>query len=1170
MKPAIRSAVRLAILLIFSLQIGRADASVSVDIQPASQTVPAGENAVFGAIVTATAGETVTGYQWFKSTNSLGPFTEIGTGAALVLDNVQVGDTGYYYVEVTYLSGGSQQTVSSLTSQLIVDVNPRITTQPASLTSPIGSNAVFSVEVGGAMPLYFQWRFNGSNLADNGRITGSTGTNLDIENLTTNDSGNYDIVVTNVYGAITSLVATLQVALIPPVITSATNAVGKQGYAFNYTITATGTPPITFGADGLPDGLSVNPTNGAISGVPSVSGAFDITLYATNGAQTTAEDLTLTLADDIPVITSATNAIGQQGVLFSYTIAASNDPALFSASPLPDGLSVNPTNGAISGIPLVSGSFSIAIGATNAYGGDSNTLTLNLSSDVPGITSSLVKNGQQGQSFSYTIVASNNPVSFSADPLPAGLTLNAASGVISGLPLVSGSFAVTIGVTNMFGSDSQTLTLNLATGEPVITSSLTANGMEEQTNFSYTIKASNSPMTLWATGLPMGLTVNTNTGAITGTPLYAGNYSIPLFAANAWGVGTATLQLNITNMAISDLVIADVMTNYSSPYLLEFTFSLRDGSDPTTSHAVVASPSLMTVTAFEDDVPVSPSETSVILQRVDSQGSKVLKGYLVLDFTESVASLANGDSNSNGISDAVDAEVSAAENFVNQQPADSQIGVYEFHRDDEAPQQVISLTTDKNLLDSAIAGIWTNYVQDFPAGSRAWDALGDAVGALGKDNSDESHYVVLMSDGQDDSSTNTVDNVISAATNASVQIYAVGFGDEVDTTTLQNITTSTMGRYYAATNLTDLALGFAEIGKDLSSEYVLRWATLNRSANSFTPSFQISYQGITADSPTNPIYSSITNIPVLDTNGVALTNNGVAVTTNVTIYTTNIIISPFLPSAYAGNILAGSLRLVSDADVQPSEITLRTTYAPRYIRQLRLHYRANWPASLSLESTNTGEMLDGWILTQTNDGAGGEWALLSSPDPSNLEDSIPFSSFGNLLTFSFNDPIAASNAFSEFDVDNTLYTNTIGTNFYGFTLTNASNFITVYGVPPPHGTPIPWLMEYGFTTNYANAELLDPNGNGLEVWQDYLAGLDPLDTNSTFAVQMAPAQNPPQIVFSTVVGRTYRIEWAESLSGNWTILRDGIAGTGGDITFTDLRDLSEAGAMFYRVVVEDP
>ena len=1168
MKPAIRSAVRLVVLLIFSLQIGRADASVSVDVQPASQTVPVGQNAVFGAIVTATAGEAVTGYQWFKSTNSLGPFTGVGTGSALVLDNVQVGDTGYYYVKVTYLSGGSQQTLSSSTGHLIVDVNPRITTQPVGLTSPVGSNAVFNITAGGASPLNFQWRHNGSNLADNGRITGSTGTNLDIENLTTNDSGNYDIVVTNGYGAVTSLVATLQVAFIPPVITSATNAVGKQGYAFGYTITATGTPPITFGAGGLPDGLGVNPTNGAISGVPSVSGVFYIALFATNGAQTTAGNLMLTLADDIPVITSVTNAIGQQGVLFSYTIAASNDPALFSASPLPSGLSVNPTNGVISGIPLVSGSFSIAIGATNAYGGDSNTLTLNLSSDVPGITSSLVKNGKQGQSFSYTIVASNNLVSFTAGPLPVGLTLNASSGVISGIPLVSGSFAVTIGVTNMFGSDSRTLTLNLATGAPVITSSLTARGAEEQTNFSYTIKASNSPMTLWATGLPMGLTVNTNTGAINGTPLYAGNYTIPLFAANAWGVGTATLQLNITNMVITDLAIDDVMTNYSSPYLLEFTFSLRDGSDPATSHAVVASPSLMTVTAFEDDVAVSPSETSVILQRVDSQGSKVLKGYLVLDFTESVASMANGDANSNGISDAVDAEVAAAQDFVNQQPADSQIGVYEFHREDEAPQQVVPLTTDKNLLDNSIAGIWINYVQGWPAASRAWDALGAAVGALGKANSDEDHYIVFMSDGKDNSSTNyTVDSVIAAATNDSVRIYAVGFGDELDSTTLQNITTSTMGRYYAATNLEDLALGFAEIGKDLRSEYVLRWATTKRSTNSFMPSFQISYQGITADSPTNPIYSSITNIPVLDTNGVPMTNNGVAVTTNVTIYTTNIIISPYMPTHYAGNILAGSLRLVSDADVQPAAITLRTTYAPRYISQLRLHYRANWPASLNLESTNPGEMLDGWTLTQTNDGAGGEWALLSSP---NSADSIPFASFGNLLSFSFRDPIAASNAFSEFDVDNTIYTNVNGTNFYGFTLTNSTNFIKVYAVPPPHGTPIPWLMGYGFTTNFASAELLDPNGNGLQVWQDYLAGLDPLDTNSTFVVQMAPAQNPPQILFNTVVGRTYRIEWAESLSGNWTILRDGIAGTGGDITFTDLRDLTGVGAMFYRVAVEDP
>ncbi len=68
-------------------------------------------------------------------------------------------------------------------------------------------------------------------------------------------------------------------------------------------------------------------------------------------------------------------------------------------------------------------------------------------------------------------------------------------------------------------------------------------------------------------------------------------------------------------------------------------------------------------------------------------------------------------------------------------------------------------------------------------GSRIWDALGDAITALAPANSDESHYIVFMSDAQDDSSTNTLQNVIDAATNASVQIYTVGIGDDVNTPT---------------------------------------------------------------------------------------------------------------------------------------------------------------------------------------------------------------------------------------------------------------------------------------------------------------------------------------------------------------------------------------------------
>jgi len=55
-----------------------------------------------------------------------------------------------------------------------------------------------------------------------------------------------------------------------------------------------------------------------------------------------------------------------------------------------------------------------------------------------------------------------------------------------------------------------------------------------------------------------------------------------------------------------------------------------------------------------------------------------------------------------------------------------------------------------------------------------------------------------------------------------------------------------------------------------------------------------------------------------------------------------------------------------------------------------------------------------------------------------------------------------------------------------------------------------------------------------------------------------------------VANRTYRIDWADTLDGDWFVLRDGIAGTGGEMTFTDLRNLSSVETMYYRVVVEDP
>jgi hypothetical protein len=82
------------------------------------------------------------------------------------------------------------------------------------------------------------------------------------------------------------------------------------------------------------------------------------------------------------------------------------------------------------------------------------------------------------------------------------------------------------------------------TAPPVIASGLTASGMVSLP-FSYTITATNSPTSFNATGLPAGLSVDTTSGAISGTPTAPGTFNVAVSATNAKGTGTATLTLTI-------------------------------------------------------------------------------------------------------------------------------------------------------------------------------------------------------------------------------------------------------------------------------------------------------------------------------------------------------------------------------------------------------------------------------------------------------------------------------------------------------------------------------------------------------------------------------------------------------------------------------------------------
>jgi hypothetical protein len=166
-----------------------------------------------------------------------------------------------------------------------------------------------------------------------------------------------------------------------------------------------------------------------------------------------------------PIITvnPATLPNGSVGTAYSQTVSASGGtpPVTFAVSSgsLPTGLLLNSASGAITGTPTTAGTFTFTITATDANGCTGSRLyTITIAS--PGcaaivLSPTTLPPGMAQTPYAQTITASGGtaPYTFSiaAGALPVGLTLNAASGLISGTPATSGLFNVTIRATDSVG-----------------------------------------------------------------------------------------------------------------------------------------------------------------------------------------------------------------------------------------------------------------------------------------------------------------------------------------------------------------------------------------------------------------------------------------------------------------------------------------------------------------------------------------------------------------------------------------------------------------------------------------------------------------------------------------------------------------------------------------------
>ena len=162
-----------------------------------------------------------------------------------------------------------------------------------------------------------------------------------------------------------------------------------------------------------------------------------------------------------------------------------------------------------------------------------------------------------GSGFSYQIIGSHSPTSYGTVGLPNSLWVNTSTGLISGTLTPVGTSTFTVTATNSSGTGSAivTLTVSSTLGVPSITSAMTATGTVGS-SFSYQITASNSPASYSATGLPSGLSVNTGSGLISGTPTAAGTSTVTLNATNSSGTGSAVATLTVNQSQGSGPVVS--------------------------------------------------------------------------------------------------------------------------------------------------------------------------------------------------------------------------------------------------------------------------------------------------------------------------------------------------------------------------------------------------------------------------------------------------------------------------------------------------------------------------------------------------------------------------------------------------------------------------------------
>jgi len=163
---------------------------------------------------------------------------------------------------------------------------------------------------------------------------------------------------------------------------------------------------------------------------------------------------------EAPVIVSRLSVTGQVGVSVDYTVQATGpEPIGYTIAGLPPGLAPDGPRG-IAGTPTTAGVYPVTLTATNAHGGDTNTVNLVIiEPDPPTIVSDLLVPAQVNEFFEYRILADGTPpIDLQASGLPFGFTFDGVDR-ISGWPTAVGTQTVMLTATSIYGSTNEILSI---------------------------------------------------------------------------------------------------------------------------------------------------------------------------------------------------------------------------------------------------------------------------------------------------------------------------------------------------------------------------------------------------------------------------------------------------------------------------------------------------------------------------------------------------------------------------------------------------------------------------------------------------------------------------------------------------------------------------------------